>query len=177
MRHKNIYRIGEYRIAEDEHGLLRWERHCNFGMERSGKCYIFGNILVFGKWNHEESGYLQLEFSELLDKLPAWERTQYYCFASELLDVSTGQNVTSDFLERYMVLRISGFNPPMNANPGICRLGRYQIAIADKGRQGEKPFVYLSAHPVDEKRIAEIEKILQNQRSHKYSYCSSEKLK
>jgi metalloendopeptidase OMA1, mitochondrial len=30
-----------------------------------------------------------------------------------------------------------------------------------QGRQGKQPLVYLSTHPVDEKRIAEIEKILQ----------------
>jgi len=36
-----------------------------------------------------------------------------------------------------------------------------------QGRQGEQPLVYLSTHPVDEKRIAEIEKILQNQRAQK----------
>jgi predicted Zn-dependent protease len=32
-----------------------------------------------------------------------------------------------------------------------------------EGRQGKEPIVYLSTHPVDDKRIAEIEKILQNQ--------------
>jgi predicted Zn-dependent protease len=36
-----------------------------------------------------------------------------------------------------------------------------------QGRQGEKPLVYLSTHPVDDKRIVEIEKILQNQHAHK----------
>jgi predicted Zn-dependent protease len=30
-----------------------------------------------------------------------------------------------------------------------------------QGRQGKQPLVYLSTHPVDDKRIAEIEKILQ----------------
>ena len=32
-----------------------------------------------------------------------------------------------------------------------------------QGRQGKEPLVYLSTHPVDDKRIAEIEQILQNQ--------------
>jgi predicted Zn-dependent protease len=32
-----------------------------------------------------------------------------------------------------------------------------------QGRQGKEPLVYLSTHPVDDKRIVEIEKILQNQ--------------
>jgi len=36
-----------------------------------------------------------------------------------------------------------------------------------QGRQGKQPLVYLSTHPVDEKRIADIEKILQNQRAQK----------
>jgi metalloendopeptidase OMA1, mitochondrial len=36
-----------------------------------------------------------------------------------------------------------------------------------QGRQGEQPLVYLSTHPLDEKKIAEIEKILQNQRAQK----------
>jgi len=34
-----------------------------------------------------------------------------------------------------------------------------------QGRQREQPLVYLSTHPVDDKRIAEIEKILENQKS------------
>ena len=133
MISKRAYRLGEYRIAEDEHGLLWWETHFNFGVQRSGKCYIFGNVLILGPWSHEESGYLQLEFSELLNKLPVWEKTQYYCFASELLNVSTGQSLTSDFLERYIALRASGSNPSMNMTPAIFRLGRYQITIADDG--------------------------------------------
>ena len=32
-----------------------------------------------------------------------------------------------------------------------------------QGRQGKEPLVYLSTHPVDDTRIVEIEKILQNQ--------------
>jgi predicted Zn-dependent protease len=35
------------------------------------------------------------------------------------------------------------------------------------GRQGKEPIVYLSTHPVDDKRIAEIEKILQNKNAQK----------
>ena len=129
---KSVYRIGEYRIVEDEHNLLRWETHCNFGMQRSGKCYIFGNILILGKWSHEESGYLQLEFSELLQKLPIWDKTHYYCFISELLDVSTCQSITNDFLENYKTLNRSTMSKPlMNMGPGIFRLGRYQITVAD----------------------------------------------
>jgi hypothetical protein len=132
MKFKSVYRLGEYRIAEDEHGLLRWETHFNFGVQRSGKCYIFGNVLILGKWSHEESGYLQLEFSELLKKLHIWNRTQYYCFISELLDVSTGQGITNDFLENYKTLTINSISKPiMNITPGLFKLGKYRITVAD----------------------------------------------
>jgi hypothetical protein len=132
MMFKSVYRLGEYQIAEDEHGLLRWETHFNFGVQRSGKCYIFGNVLILGNWSHEESGYLQLEFSELLQKLPIWDKTHYYCFISELLDVSTGQSITNDFLENYKTLTRSTISKIlMNMSPGIFRLGRYQITVAD----------------------------------------------
>lgn len=36
-----------------------------------------------------------------------------------------------------------------------------------EGRQEKEPLVYLSTHPVDDKRIAQIEKILQNQHAQK----------
>ncbi len=135
MRHENIYRLGECRITEYENGLLQWEKLFNFGVQRSGKCFILGNILILGNWSHEESGYLQLEFSELLQKLPIWDRTLYYCFSSELLGVSTGQSLTNDFLERYIALtRGTGSKPLMNMSPGMFRLGRYQITIDDNGK-------------------------------------------
>jgi len=132
MINESIYRLGEYRIAEDKNGLLHWETHFNFGVQRSGECYIFGNILILGAWSHEEAGYLQLEFSELLQKLPIWDKTHYYCFISELLDVSTGRSITNDFLENYKALTRSTISKPlMNISPGIFRLGRYQIAVAN----------------------------------------------
>jgi hypothetical protein len=132
MMFKSVYRLGEYRIIEDEHGLLRWETHFNFGVQRSGKCYIFANVLILGNWSHEESGYLQLEFSELLQKLPIWNRTHYYCFISDLLNVLTSQSITNDFLENYRALtRGTASKPPMNMSPGTLRLGKYQITVAD----------------------------------------------
>lgn len=131
---KTKYRLGEYLIAEDEHSLLKWETHSNFGVQRSGKCYIFGNILIIGNWSNEESGYLQLEFSELLQKLPIWNRTRYYCFISDLLNVSTGQSITKDFLENYKTLPGNTIAKPItNISPGIFRLVRYQITVADNG--------------------------------------------
>lgn len=134
MRHENIYRLGEYRIAEDEHGLLRWETHFNFGVQRSGKCFILGDILIIGHWSNEESGYLQLEFSELLQKLPVWNKTLYYCFSSELLNVSNGQTLTNDYLE--IILRSinsASLKSEIKVSTGTFRLGRYQITVNDNG--------------------------------------------
>ena len=90
MMYKAIYSLGEYRITVYENGSLWWQTHSHFGVQRSGKCFILGDILIIGHWSHEESGYLKLEFFEQLQKLPVWNKTRYYCFAFELLDVSTG---------------------------------------------------------------------------------------
>jgi hypothetical protein len=134
MRHENVYRLGEYRITEYENGLLRWEKLFNFGVQRSGKCFIIGDILIIGHWGHEEVGYLQLEFFEQLEKLPAWNKNRYYCFAFELLNVSSGQTITNDFLES--ILRsINSASPKseINVSTGTFRLGRYQITVNDNG--------------------------------------------
>jgi hypothetical protein len=134
MINETIYRLGEYRIIEYENGLLWWERLFNFGVQHSGKCFILGDILIIGHWSHEEAGYLQLEFSEQLQKLPVWDKTRYYCFASELLDISTVQSLSNDSLERYITLTSStGSKSLMNMSPGMFRLGRYQIAVTDQG--------------------------------------------
>jgi hypothetical protein len=135
MRHENIYRLGEYRIAEYENGLLQWEKLFNFGVQRSGKCFILGNILIIGHWGHEEVGYLQLEFFEQLEKLPAWNKTRYYCFSSELLNVSNGQNLTNDYLESILrSINSASLKSEINVSIGAFRLGRYQITVNDNGK-------------------------------------------
>ena len=134
MRHENIYRLGEYRITEYENGLLQWEKLFNFGVQRSGKCFILGNILIIGHWGHEEVGYLQLEFFEQLEKLPAWNKTRYYCFSSELLNVSNGQNLTNDCLESILrSINSASLKSEINVTIGTFRLGRYQITVNDNG--------------------------------------------
>jgi hypothetical protein len=66
--------------------------------------------------------------------LPTWNRTIYYCFISELLNVSSGQSITKDFLENYKALTGNTIPKPItNISPGIFRLGRYQITIYDNG--------------------------------------------
>jgi len=136
MMNESIYRLGEYRITEYEDGLLRWETHFNFGVQRIGKCFTYGDILIIGHWSHEEIGYLIMEFFEQLRKLPAWSKTRYYCFAFELLDIITGQNLTNDSLEQLLSsvnINSAGLKSFINMNPGSFRLGRYQITISDTG--------------------------------------------
>lgn len=134
LMYKAIYRLDEYRITEYENGLLRWENLFNFGVQRSGKCFILDNILIIGHWSHEEPGYLQLEYFEQLQKLPVWSKTRYYCYASELLDVSTGQSLTNDFLDRYLMRTNSAdLKSVLTLSQGTFRLGRYQITITDNG--------------------------------------------
>lgn len=134
MRHENIYRLGEYRITEYENGLLRSEKLFNFGVQRSGKCFILGDILIIGHWGHEEVGYLQLEFFEQLAKLPAWNKTRYYCFAFELLNISNGQTLTNDYLESILIsINSASLKFEINFSTGTFRLGRYQITVNDDG--------------------------------------------
>jgi hypothetical protein len=134
MKQENIYRLGEYRITEYENGLLRWEKLFNFGIQHSGKCFILGDILIIGHWSHEEVGYLQLEFFEQLEKLPAWNKTRYYCFAFELLNVSSGQTITNDYLESTLRnLTSATLKSEINVSAGTFRLGRYQITVTDNG--------------------------------------------
>jgi hypothetical protein len=134
MINVTIYRLGEYRITEYENGLLRWEKLFNFGVQRSGKCFILSDILIIGHWGHEEVGYLQLEFFDQLEKLPAWNKTRYYCFAFELLNISNGQTLTNDYLESISSRSNSaGPKSETNVSTGTFRLGRYQITVNDNG--------------------------------------------
>ena len=127
-----MYRLGEYQITEYENGLFQWTTNVHFGVQRSGRCFILGNVLIIGHWNHEEIGYFKLEFFEQLQKMPAWNKTRYYCFASELLDVATGKSLTNDFLEKSLIgIHSDDLKSVLTLNPGTFRIGRYQITVTD----------------------------------------------
>jgi hypothetical protein len=129
---KYSYRLKDYRICQLANGRLWWEGHSGFGSQIGGPCYIWGDILVLGARCDEEIGFLISEFLDSLRKLPGWRKTRYYCFASALLDVNTGQVVNEDRLAQKMPP--SG-GPVTNAEdlffrePGSFMLGRYQINI------------------------------------------------
>jgi hypothetical protein len=129
MKHSS-YRLGEFRIIEYENGLLWWERHHDFGVHRSGECFINGNVLIIGDWRQEENGSLIGEFLGQLKKFPVWGKTQYYCFASEIGDSNTNRKISEDILKRIPSLgpSSSGKAPsPKNSTLESFRLGRYRI--------------------------------------------------
>jgi len=137
MKKKTTYQLGEYRITEYENGILWWETHHGLGEQHSGKCFVHDDMLILGVSRHEDIGFLKLEFLDKLHKLPAWNKTRYYCFASELLDVVSGRTVNEDLLDR--MLSLEGMNTtvakPVTADgPGTFRLDKYQITVAADGQ-------------------------------------------
>jgi hypothetical protein len=137
MIKNTMYRLGEYRINEYENGLLWWEAHHGFGAQRSGKCFLAGDVLIIGDWSHEKSGYLKGEFLDQLRGLPAWNKTKYYCFAVELLEVATRRSLHEKSLEQLESLaniKKTGAEALIEDNAGTFRLGKYQITFAADGQ-------------------------------------------
>jgi hypothetical protein len=86
------YRLAQYKIIENENGDLWWECYADFATTNSGKCFIAGNILFLEPYSEvSEPGYLILEYNELLNKLPRWEKTKYYCSSYTLRPSKTGR--------------------------------------------------------------------------------------
>jgi hypothetical protein len=132
-----VYKLNEYRIIEDENGLLWWETHYGFGVQRGGMCFTHNDILIIGPYSHEEIGYLKGEFLDRLEKLPLWNKTKHYCFASELLDVASGRSLDQNFLDRIFCPASIGSNhagPVLDGDPGTFRLEKYQITVATNGQ-------------------------------------------
>ena len=128
------YRLDKYRIIETENSMLWWEAHFPMAMQRRGKCFILGDILIIGRTMNEENGYLILEFNEQLEKLPVWDKTSFYCYSSNLLDIATSENLSEDFLQRKMFLseiNKEGQKSIIGLKTGKFRLGQYQIIVTD----------------------------------------------
>ncbi len=135
MQIKTSYRLRSYRITEYETGGLWWETHFDFGRQRSGECFIYGKILIIKPWIDEKDGSLIGEFLDQLKKLPSWDKTLYYCFFSELLEVKTGRRLTvrpgeTNVLRDEHPTRpnVEGFK---GLRPGLYRIDRYRITVND----------------------------------------------
>ena len=96
LRDEFNYRLGHFIYIERNGITLSWVTHSSFGGQRSGRCYILGNILVLLPCDHVEPGYLKLEFHEHLRKLPQWTKTIYYCFAASLMRIGMLQSLTRE---------------------------------------------------------------------------------
>lgn len=128
---KNKYRLEEYIITEYGGFLFTWEMHIALGSQLSGNCFIIGNILIFDPCNHQEDGYLKLEFHEHYMKLPVWNKTLYYCKSFSLQDVKTGQQLSNYFNQQIANKGKISIGPVKMAEGSIYRLGRYKI-MADE---------------------------------------------
>jgi hypothetical protein len=131
---ENNYRLGEYRIVEYDDILLTWEGHSALGDQCSGKCFICGDVFIIGQCDHRENGYLIGEFLEKLDKLPHWDKTKYYCFASSLQDVHSGKRLTTDFFGQHRFsanINNNELNSSNKVEQGTFSLGNYQLTMAD----------------------------------------------
>lgn len=124
--HQTEYRLGEHILIEHSHILLTWLLQFPMGAQRSGKCYVVGNILVILPWYRHDPGYLRMEFNYHLRKLPVWHKTTFYSFASKLHQVIGGSALTSDMVE---LLASNAINLDLSKKiePGTFRLGRYKI--------------------------------------------------
>jgi hypothetical protein len=131
------YKLNEYRIIEDETGQLRWETYHAFGVQWWGMRFIFEDILIIGPCSHEEVGYLKGDFLDRLKELPFWNKTKFYCFASELLDVSSGQSLDQVWTDHKPLTQGLGRTPaqaPRDEPPGTFRLGKYRITVTLNGQ-------------------------------------------
>ena len=124
--HQTEYRLGEYILIEHSHILLTWLLQYPMGAQRSGKCYVVGNILVILPWYRHDPGYLRMEFHNYSKKLPVWHKTTFYSFASSLHQVISGRALTNDMIELLAVNAIN-LDFTKNTEPGTFRLGRYRI--------------------------------------------------
>lgn len=137
MIEKSTHRLGEYQISEYGNGVLWWHAHHGLGQQRSGRCFVHGDFLVIGQFSHEENGYLKGEFLDRLKKLPLWKKTKFYCFASELTDVSSGRTITEDSENRlYGIQKINGIDVQAGQDKasGTFRLERYKVTVAASGQ-------------------------------------------
>lgn len=137
MMPKNEYRLKEYRIREFADGSLAWNGHSGFGKQTGGQCFISGNILVMGARRPEENGFLKSEFLDKLRNLRLWNRTRYYCFAADLLEVDSGRRISDDRFQQLTFLPRDARTKSRANIPDALetfRLRQYQITISPDGK-------------------------------------------
>ncbi len=144
------YRLGQYKILEDDSGALWWESHTGLGGLAGGRCFIRGDILLLGPSKSEEPGFLKREFLEKLRHLPKWNKTKLYCPNIELFVSRSGARVTEKEMAMWPSIRPTRMEKPLPSRtliPGAhghegsgekeeasFKLGKYRI---NRNRIGE----------------------------------------
>jgi hypothetical protein len=90
MMRNTAYRLAEYKVIENELGDLWWESHMGLGSLKIGKCFINGDILFIKPSDSTGPGFLKGEFLDHLNKLPKWEKTDFFCSSYTLYYTRTG---------------------------------------------------------------------------------------
>jgi hypothetical protein len=123
----NSYRLAEYLIVENAYGDLHWETHHGFGARKRGKCFVRGDVLFLQTGYKEEHGFLKGEFLDRLYRLPAWDKTTYFCTSYRIYPIKsygkTGPASVAD-------ARGGG----RAADKPSYRLGRYEITKKSCGQ-------------------------------------------
>jgi hypothetical protein len=127
MQH-TAYRLGEYKIIEDEHGDLWWETHIGLGSSKSGKCFINGDILFIKPGASTGPGFLKGEFLDHLNKLPKWEKTKYYCASYKICECKSGRRKSY----------IQGLESRLQDEAILKKNGSTQRKVADTRRKSFK---------------------------------------
>ncbi|MBT4287485.1 MAG: hypothetical protein HOD92_09100 [Deltaproteobacteria bacterium] len=131
---KKTYRLGEFLITEYDESLFVWESHIALGEQRSGRCNIIGNILVIEQWDHQEPGYLIMEFQEHLEKSPFWDKTKYYCLKVNIQNVIEEKTVVNNLSQQQSKKNVIRLEPKKELGFGDCCLGKFRININLDGK-------------------------------------------
>ena len=78
LKKASIYKMGEYKITENNSDDLLWEMHFGMGALKEGKCFRKGQILFLGPARDERPGFLKGEYLDHIKAFPCWLKTQYY---------------------------------------------------------------------------------------------------
>lgn len=144
------YRLGRYRIIEDQYGQLQWESYFGFARTRTGRCFIAGNILFLEPSTEiDEPGYLIGEYKQFVDRLPQWTKTKYYCsfYTMKACDAGTTlplktigsqtpakmEAVTNGLKTQVTNTLESGVNLSRHTKAVCYRLAHYKIIDDERG--------------------------------------------
>jgi hypothetical protein len=122
------YRLAEYKIIEGEDGHIWSETHSGFCSVKTGRCFVNGSILFIEPGHiSEENGFLKGEFLDQLNRLPKWEKTNYYCIGFTIVKCRADQ-------ERKSPSGNINLSQPTTQENVSYRLGQFEIVEKKDGK-------------------------------------------